>query len=318
MLYIFDETLYGGSQLYTFNEFALREVKEVPVINADENSVLYARAEYVMGVGFANPYLQLSMNHRTMQLESFIAQQGDIDAASIVYDILTQAFNADGELIEEARTHYTIQNSANLLAPLKYVPQIDDSEIAATKPNIIIVYVTAVLSMQSSLGDIRVSRSTQLILDDSQISAMCWYKQPQLQFNTQSIVHKVNVEKISVTQAAAVNDRILTVTKPKYVHMKSIIVNDKFVADAARIDLHCAKNSVLNISIQLLNGTDEQVDMTSLNGSTARSDKGVIVDALTWSANLLSFALPNNEGDSTGWNVLAPDGTQITKIVLTK
>jgi hypothetical protein len=253
-----------------------------------------------------------------MQLESFIAQQGDIDAASIVYDILTQAFNADGELIEEARTHYTIQNSANLLAPLKYVPQIDDSEIAATKPNIIIVYVTAVLSMQSSLGDIRVSRSTQLILDDSQISAMCWYKQPQLQFNTQSIVHKVNVEKISVTQTAAVNDRILTVTKPKYVHMKSIIVNDKFVADTARIDLHCAKNSVLNISIQLLNSTDEQVDMTSLKGSTARSDKSVTVDALTWSANLLSFALPNNEGDSTGWNVLAPDGTQITKIVLTK
>lgn len=319
-VYSFQSSLYDDPQVYLFNEFSLRSIKEAPLLSGDLNGVLYAKAEYMQGSAYSNPFLQLSMAHRSMQLDSYVQQQGaSIDSVSLVYDITIQTFNVKGKALANASSYTTLQNSANVLSPVNFAPVIVDGETTDTKIHSAAIYVTATLTMQSALGDTRVSRATQIVLNMDQLADMCWRKQTKLDVHSVDIIHKVVNERIQIENTAgAGTDRVLYVNKPVYVQLKQIVVNDSYVSTDAVVRLPCAKNASINVALQLVDAEGSLADLTGLKGCTAVSGKGVIKDMLSWSANSISFSLSHNEGEQTTYHVLTSDGTEITQIVLSQ
>ena len=318
-IYEFAAPLYGQANLYEFNQWSAREIKRAPLLVTTSAQDLYAKAIYVAGSEYSNAHIEFQLAHRKMQLETWIAQQETVDAVSIQWDVIVQAYNREGETIEQSSTHTILQSGADPVSPIAFVPIVRTSDDIAFMPEMVMVYATAVLEMANGLGDIRLSRTVQLLLNKAQLTNMCWLKRPQLTFETHDVIHKLQVTKVEAPAGTAteIKERISEVKVPEYIHISNVIVNDEQIAELGVKTLHCARNATLNIALQLLDTNNSLVNVGNEQVAwIAKSSKGIVKDALKRSTSQIEFALTNNEGVSTTWDIMTTTGKQLQRIIL--
>lgn len=315
----FEAPLFGQQNLYDFNQWSAREIKRAPLLVTNASQDLYAKATWIAGSDYSNAHIEFQLAHRKMQLETWIAQQEAVDAVSIQWDVIVQAYNREGNYIDQSSSHTILQSGSNPVMPIAWIPVIRTSDDVDAMPEMTMIFATAVLEMQNGLGDIRLSRSVQILLNKAQLTSMCWLKRPQVSFETHDVIHKVQVNKIEApaTATTSIKERISEIKVPEYIHIKSVIVNDDNVAELGVKTLYCARNATLNVALQLL---DESNSLVSTNNAQvawiAKSSKGIVKDALHIGSSFIEFALVNNEGVSTTWDIMTTTGKQLQRIIL--
>lgn len=316
-IHSFEDTLKSdNSTIATFNQFALREIKRAPLITP-ESSDIYALSQYIASTDNANAYIRLALLHRQVPLDTWIASMNATGSVILTYDIIVSPFNQEGELIASQSQHIQLSNLASPTAELKYIPVIADSDNISTKPYMCILYCTATLLLQNDLGDMRFSRSTQILLNQQQLRNMCWLKQPNVTFDTHELIHTQQIKQQVIQQLnTSAKDRILQVKMPEYLHIMQIVVNDNEVAAQSTVTIPCAKDTNYNVSIQFIDANNDIIQFTQNTAFIAKSGKGIVKDALTRSTTYVEFALSNNEGKSTTWDILTADNKFIQRIIL--
>lgn len=315
-IHAFASSPYGQSTIFQFNEFNLRELKKAPLIVETENS-LFATCNYVLASTNGNAHIEMSIKHRDMSLDSYINSQHPVDGANIEYDVIVSPFNIDGELIESQSAHMLLSNLSSPTSALTYIPVLRYNDNVKLRPYMCIIYVTATMTMQNDLGDLRFSRSTQVLLDEQQITQLCWLQQPIVQFDKTDIVYKKQINRTVINNVTSGNkDRVIQVRKPEYIHIRSVVLNDIQVPEQNTVTYTCPKNATYNVALQIVDANNDTVNFSDNTKFVAKSGKGIVKDALTRNSNMVEFALSNTEGKSTVWDILTLDDRFIQRIVL--
>ena len=315
-IHAFSASPYGQSVIFQFNEFNLRELKKAPLIIETENS-LFATCNYIIASNNGNAHVEMSIKHRDMSLDSYINVQHPVDGVNIEYDVIVSPFNIDGELIDSQASHMLLSNLSSPTSTLTYIPVLTYNDNVKLRPYMCIIYVTATMTMQNDLGDLRFSRSSQVLLNEQQITQMCWLQHPQVTFNSTDIVYKKQINRTVINNVTSGNkDRVIQVRKPEYVHIKSIVLNDVQVPEQNTVTYTCPKNATYNVSLQIVDSNNDTINFNENTKFVAKSGKGIVKDALTRNSNMVEFALSNTEGKSTTWDILTLDDRFIQRIVL--
>lgn len=319
---VFNATPFNYSTIFSFNEFSLREIKKAPLL-IDADTDLYASCKYIASSVNGNSYIEMSMNHREMSLDSFVASMHPIDGADgvhIEYDVIVSPFNVDGNLIDSQSTHMSLCNVSSTLSDLRYIPTLLYSPNTKLRPFMCMIYVTATMTLQNDLGDLRFSRSAQVLLNEQQIIEMCWQQQPQVKFVATDVVYKKHISKTVINKTdnltSAIKDRVIQISKPEYIHIRTIVLNDKEVAESNTVVYTCPKNATYNVALQIIDSNNDAVNFNDNVKFIAKSGKGFVKDSLTRNSNMIEFALSNTEGKVTTWDIMTLDGKFIQRIQL--
>ena len=314
-VYSFEQSLVSGA-VRTFTQFALREIKQALLLTGNEDETLYADVVLRQESEYAPACIEMQMKHRTMQLSDWISRLELIDDANVTYDVILQAYNAEGSLIDSSIRHMQFANVDNATQAVEWAPIIVDDDNPDNKPKMALVYVTAVLDYVSTLGQVRISRSMQLILSEDDIAMLCWHRKPQIKFESYDIVHKVINQKTVIGNAKAGVDRILQIDRPMPTLISKLVINDDAQSLLVVKTINCPKGSSVDISIALLDTDNAQIALQKFGSYIARSGNNIVRDELIRTSNYIRFTLPNNEGSSTTWDIMDTAGNFLQRIVL--
>ena len=207
-------------------------------------------------------------------------------------------------------------NVDNATQAVEWAPIIVDDDNPDNKPKMALVYVTAVLDYVSTLGQVRISRSMQLILSEDDIAMLCWHRKPQIKFESYDIVHKVINQKTVIGNAKAGVDRVLQIDRPMPTLISKLVINDDAQSLLVVKTINCPKGSSVDISIALLDTDNAQIALQKFGSYIARSGNNIVRDELIRTSNYIRFTLPNNEGSSTTWDIMDTAGNFLQRIVL--
>lgn len=311
----FQQSLISGG-IRTFTQFALREVKQALLLTGDEDETLYVDAAIRQESDYAPACIEMQMKHRTMQLTDWISRLELIDDANITYDIILQAYNANGNVIDSSIRHMQLTNIDNPTQSIEYSPVIVDSDNVDDKPKMALVYITAMLSYVSTLGQVRISRSIQLILSEDDITMLCWHRKPNVTFTMHDIVHKVINQKTVIGESKVGSDKVLQIYVPQPTFVSKLVINNDAQSVYVTKTIECAKGSTVDISIELLDIDGNRIELQKFGSYIAKSANNVVRDELRRTNNMIRFTLPNNEGSSTTWDIVDSAGVQLQRIIL--